>query len=424
MNKGSKSNSFKKLIIALITIALFVSSIEVGLATSLEIRGTPYDTGSTTSENFSWDFKTFSGFAYPIRVPYGVLLATGGGERLQYVDNGQNPAIGSTNPTANVIDDGELIYSTRQVAAAYEVFDNENDVTKISFYHMLFLFGRPYCAVDNDATNLANIVLIQDPNDKITLREGETWWMSNGYSLSLNGVDVKGNKCWFSLNKDGKEIESGLISTDGTTDDKIFTADAEFGDNSEHVYFVTFVDSVFAGSNDNFVVFKYTWLVDKENPTVIEKDDEFGNFVVDQATESGIDMSNKETLTLTVDRDAKNFITDMWYFRLSDEGIGTNGGYVIYPAMMLPMSEAQAPPEQTPETEVLEEEIRSEEPIIVDMTETNLEKASELASEEPMPELTTENSHNVESQAMPGFGMPVTALCILSTLLLFRRRQS
>ena len=43
---------------------------------------------------------------------------------------------------------------------------------------------------------------------------GDVWEIGKGYSLTVNQVDVEGNKVWFSLSKDGEELESGIVYAD------------------------------------------------------------------------------------------------------------------------------------------------------------------------------------------------------------------
>ncbi|AKB76579.1 hypothetical protein MSHOH_0096 [Methanosarcina horonobensis HB-1 = JCM 15518] len=325
-----------------VALAIFVLTLILALAgtctaASVEIRGNPFDTGSTDAQNISWDFRSFGAFFFSAN-KYSNFL-NGSGEHLYFEDSGNSPSIGKDNPSASTIDEGELIYTTRQLPSKYKVFSEEENVTKVSFFYTLPLFGKSYCAIDNDATNLARILYQQDESEKKTLRAGETWDIAGGYSLTLNGIDIEGDKCYFSLYRNSTELETAVISTDGTIDDRIFTAEDEFGDNASHIYFLTLVDSVFASADADFAVFKYTWLIDKDKPLSIDSGDEFGSFEVDQALENLIVMSNADIITINVDADRKTNITDEWYFKTSDAGKGSNGGYVIYPAKTIIVEE-------------------------------------------------------------------------------------
>jgi S-layer protein (TIGR01567 family) len=307
------------------------------------ICGNPLDTNATSSDGFCWDATTFGGFNYPVNKHKDFVASENWwGERLQYIETDGQNELGKNNPGNHVIGECELVYSTRQFSNKYElVSDLELNAgttpAKLGgmFYYKLPWFGKPYVAVENDARQLANLVVNQIGDDKKELKAGDTWDLGKGYSLTVNQVDVEGNKVWFSLSKNGEELESGIVEADGTVESQTFTAQADFGDGKDQLYFITYVDSVFVGAADSFAVFKYTWLIDKDDIQIIENGDEYQGFEVKEASEGGIVLKNSNSITLTLDKDKKNYFTDSWYFQTSDEGKGSTSpsGYVIYPAM-------------------------------------------------------------------------------------------
>lgn len=396
-----RSIYLKNIVPTMVVLLLTLAFIQGCTAASVEVRGLPYDTGSIDGANFTWDFSTFSGFTFPVN-KYTNFANNGMGEHLYFEDKGGNPSLGSSDPTASIIDEGELVYYIKQYPDKYKVYSEESNVTKLSFYYTLPMFGKTYCAIDNDATNLAKILYKKKDEDRHVIKVGETWNISGGYSLNLVSVDIEGNKCYFTLDKDGEEIDTGVISVDGTKDDKIFTANATFGDSSEHTSFVTFVDSVFASSGDSFAVFKYTWLLDRDNTIQIESGDEFGEFEVDEALETGIKMSNKDSISLDID--GSTYFTDDWYFMASELGKGTNGGYVIYPALQVNTGEQTTSVAQT--ASMAEEDSSSEHEtiVVVDMAaedENTADKHQSMATE--VQETGVEDSTTTTSQTAPGF---------------------
>ncbi|WP_269848868.1 hypothetical protein [Methanosarcina horonobensis] len=76
-----------------------------------------------------------------------------------------------------------MIYTTRQLPSKYKVFSEEENVTKVSFFYTLPLFGKSYCAIDNDATNLARILYQQDESEKKTLRQERPGILPEGTAL-------------------------------------------------------------------------------------------------------------------------------------------------------------------------------------------------------------------------------------------------
>lgn len=334
------------------SIQKFLSSLFIALAICLmlplpglaapAIRGVPFDTNATSSDGFCWNATTFGGFNYPVNKHKNFVASENWwGERLQYIEKDGQKELGKNNPGNHVIGEGELVYSTRQFSNKYELVSdlglNANTTpSKLGgmFFYKLAWFGKPYVTVDNDARQLANIVITQGSSDKKELKAGDIWDIGKGYSLTVNQVDVEGNKVWFSLSKNGTEIESGIVNADGTVESQTFTATADFGDGTDQLYFTTYVDSVFVSSLYSFAVFKYTWLIDKDDILIIENGDEYQGFEVIETSEDGIVLENSKSITLNLDKDIKNYFTDSWYFQTSDEGKGStsSSGYVIYPA--------------------------------------------------------------------------------------------
>jgi S-layer protein (TIGR01567 family) len=306
------------------------------------LRGLPFDTNLTPSNGFSWNATSFGGFYYPVNKHKDFVASENWwGERLQYVEKDGQNELGKNNPGNHVIGEGELVYSTMPFPNKYELVSDLGldanttpaDLGGLTFDKLVW-FGKPYVCVGNDAVQLANIVITQGSSDKKELKAGDTWDLGKGYSLTVNQVDVEGDKVWFSLSKNGEELESGIVNASGTAEDKTFTATADFGDGTDQLYFITYVDSVFTSAIYSFAVFKYTWLIDKDDVLVLENGDEYQGFEVDNASEDGIVLTNSKSITLNLDKDVKNYFTDSWYFQTSDEGKGSTSlnGYIIYPA--------------------------------------------------------------------------------------------
>ena len=354
------------------------------------------------------------------------FVTKGWGEQLYYEDKtgSNNVPLGSSAPGNNVIDEEELIYKTVPYSSKYTLVSELGLDTNTSeemlggmFYYMLPWFGKPYIAVENDATQLAAVVCKQGESDKKTLKSGESWELGKGYVLTVHQVDVDGNKVWFSLYKDGEEIESGIIETDGTVESQTFIATVDFGDADDQLYFMTYVDKVFMGAVDSLAVFKYTWLIDKGNVMLIETGDEYQGLEVDAAEASGITLTNKDTITLDLDKDKKNDFTDSWYFQTSDEGKGSSGnGYVIYPAMDVTI-------EDNTVSESAENDVTEEVDITPEDTNSTVDNAgskSSPASQVEVSDSAPTESDEESSEQSPGFGL---LTCILGLCAGFVRRK-
>nr|WP_321496248.1 S-layer protein domain-containing protein [uncultured Methanolobus sp.] len=417
--------SQKKIVIGMVFL-LVMLVVAPCSATTVDIRGEPIDTGLTDADNISWDYSDFPGLYYAAN-KHSQIVA-GAGEHLYFEndDDGGNPSLGSANPTANVIDEGELIYTTKQVFSKYKVASEESNITKVTKFYTLSLFGANYCAVDNDATNLAKILMQQDASDKKTLKSGDEWTMKNGYSLVMNAVDVDGSKCYMTLYKNGEELDSGVISTDGSNDDRIYIVEDECSDGDDHIYFLTYVDSIFAGQVDNFAVLKYTWLADKDGYIEVTEGDEFGNFEVDEASATGLKLYNSDSLSISVDSDMPTLITGDLYFKTSDTQKGSNGGYILYPMKRITIDDTAA---TTVTTATSVEETGADETssgpedvvVVVDMSsdsETGYESSDDTNVEAEA--VSSETGSNAVENSIPGFELALTAVSISLVFLLKR----
>ncbi len=389
-----------------------------------KIRGLTLDTGINDASSFGWDATTFGAFCYPVNKHQNFVNdSIAWGERLWIEDiDSTHGSLGTSTPSNHVLDEGELVYSTKPFCCKYKLVselglsgDSIPEDMGSAFYWKLPFFAKPYIAIENDATQLSTIICMQGGSDKKTLRTGETWDLGKGYTLAVHQVDTDGNKVWFSLEKDGEVLESAIVEADGTVESQAFTATADFGDGNDQLYFVTYVDSVFMGSVDSLAVFKYTWLVDKDNVLVIENGDEYQGLEVKEASETGLVLKNPDTITIDVDADKKTYFTDSWYFQTSDEGKGTNGGYIIYPATDVTIEAEPAP--ESAENELAEVEISPD--------ETNSTADSSGSKASPAPEVRVSNSASSESddessEQSPGFGL---LTCILGLCAVFVRRK-
>ena len=75
--------------------------------------------------------------------------------------------------------------------------------------------AEKYVAIDDNADELCKLLVEFEDDDKKTLSTGEEWDLGSGYSLTANQIDLEGDKVWFSLKKDGREIDNEVATTGG-----------------------------------------------------------------------------------------------------------------------------------------------------------------------------------------------------------------
>jgi hypothetical protein len=145
---------------------------------------------------------------------------------------------------------------------------------------------------------------------------GEGWYLGGGFVLVPNQIDLEYEKVWFSLYKDGKELDSEVISC-GSEDhqDSVYAYTADIGGEDDVPVFTCYVDAVFRGTDSNIVQVKYVFLIDDE---VLElgTGDRFGCMEVVTASSDEVTLKNDDAIGLGAGN-TEHIMKDM-YFKVAD----------------------------------------------------------------------------------------------------------
>ncbi|WP_445475214.1 S-layer protein domain-containing protein [Methanococcoides methylutens] len=418
LKKGEINIKIKLAKKATLAILLFISlvlSVGVCSADSVTVRGEILDTGNVSS--ISWDGSNWGALHF-------ALNDAGSNTESVYYENvdTENPAIGAA-PSNNVIDKKELIYSTHTYNKKFKL-SAKTDATAVSTYSVIPLFGKKYIAVNDDASKMTTLITEQGGGSEKKLREGESWDLGNGYSLKVDQLDADAGKVFVILYKDGIELDSDVLDMDGTDDDRAFIVKDDIAGMEDVVYFATYLENTFKGTSVSFAIIKYTWLIDKDNIISIEEGDKFGLLKCREVSENWINMSNDAVITLEMDDTV--YFTDNWYFKTSKAGMGTDGGFLFYPAMNVVFGSVtktenvvEVPPSTENETETIEETTYEAGPVVVEDETVVSSSASsaDVSTIEYGPEEHVQTSEN-----LPGF-LSITAVAglVMSVFSLKRR---
>lgn len=296
--------------IAALSVVLIISSVSIGSAGwfSSEARG-PITNSSNNCSYICWNCSNWSPLYFDINNQNSST------EILYYqnLGNRTNPDIGGTNC---VIDEGELVYSTGVYSKEYKA-STKGGAAKLGSYSLIPWMCNKYVAVAGDAGKITPIVFEQDSNNKQTLKTGQVWELGNNYSLLCNRINLEGTKAWLSLYKDGKELKSDIVCTEGSPDNRTFVAKGDFAGISDAIFFITYIENALpcADDNESIIEFKYTWLIDKDNITTIEVGDKFGELECTEASLNSIKLSNPKRIELKIDGDTN--LTEDMYIRSS-----------------------------------------------------------------------------------------------------------
>ncbi|MDG6242844.1 MAG: S-layer protein domain-containing protein [Methanolobus sp.] len=144
------------------------------------------------------------------------------------------------------------------------------------------------------ATGKLSKVLI-DEDDKKSVYSGSSLVLEEGYRLNIVEVDVNGNNVWVTLAKDGKEVDSDIVSGSGT-----YGYEEELGSDKVPIIAIHF-DSIFRGTETNAVFIQGIFQI-SEDYIELESGDTFGRMEVKTFDSNAIVMENKDSITLTRDR--------------------------------------------------------------------------------------------------------------------------
>ncbi|MCK4459322.1 MAG: hypothetical protein KAU52_06335 [Methanosarcinales archaeon] len=276
----------------------------------VEIRGEVVNITGTQEADLVWNAYNFAGFWYDLDDD----LMT---ENLVIMAGALN------NPTNDrTIDEGALVYTTHPVFHEYELHENENLTVESDHpggdcgYYIEGFMADEYVAIDNNADKLCKLLVEFEDGDKKTLATGEKWYLGGEFVLVPNQIDLEYGRVWFSLYRDGKEIDSEVISCgSGDPHDRVYTYNADIGGEEDIPVFSCYVDAVFRGIDSNIVQVMYVLLIDDAVFT-IDTGDEFGSMEVVTASSAGITLINDETIDL--DAGATEQIMEDMYFRVAD----------------------------------------------------------------------------------------------------------
>ncbi|PXF61976.1 MAG: hypothetical protein C4B59_01765 [Candidatus Methanogaster sp.] len=446
----------KKIILPLALVALMVLAMvgaasaasadeEVTSVGSIEVRGTiaELDADNDTIANstgaplyvldgdvyldgdqpgFQWDYSSFAGFWYDLdddlQTENMTILETP-------PDSGSPLAYGGSREIA----EGGLVYTTHSVFQEYELHqdiepDPSRGQTKMEEEYAQYLEQGPnstglcvesdnaggdcgyfiegwmaekYIAIDGNADELCKLLVEFEDDDKKTLSTGEEWDLGSGYSLTANQIDLEGNKVWFSLKKDGRELDNEVATTGGDrSQERVYTYTVDLAGETDIPVFSCYVDAVFRGTDSNVVQIMYVFLID-EDVIEIDTSDTYGAMEVMSATKKGIRLTNDET-TLDLDLDTTEHIMGNMYFETADDDV--NDHIRFYPFVEYTIGEGGVEPEknETPiETPTPEANVTPTE--VVTPTPEPTAPAVETATAEP----TTSPTETATDKKTPGF---------------------
>jgi S-layer protein (TIGR01567 family) len=243
-----------------------------------DVRGTVIDP-STTNE-FTWTPYNFEGFYYDIDNDVGT-------ESLKATISG------------NRIDEKDLVYTSSPQPVKFKFTDwGKYDV--IGFMADKYFAGYNNQTAFTDEASVINEgqlrKVLLDSDDSQTIASGSVLPLQEGYELRIKQVDLNGNKVFLALARDGKEIDSKVVTPSGDSKDRAsnYMYKVDMGSEKDVPMIIAHVQSVFTSTESNLATVDAVFQV-SDSPESVEEGEVHGKMKVETLDSDGITMNNADS---------------------------------------------------------------------------------------------------------------------------------
>ncbi|AKB20932.1 S-layer protein domain-containing protein [Methanosarcina sp. WH1] len=255
----------------------FAPIVETSKPGNYELRGTVHDEVFDTTV---WTPFNFEGFYYNID---------------------ENVSTESLTLTKEIsgrsVDNEVLVYSTSPALVKFE-HEGWGSYEVVGFMAEKYFAGYPDNTLGNSKSvsvlsdSILAKVLIDDDNKK-SMFTGSSITLENGYSLKASEVDVSGEKVIFELYKDGKLVDSEIISQNG---DYIYEADIGKAEGVPMI--AVHINTVFRSQETDAVFIEGVFQI-SDDYIELSQGDSFGRMEINTISSSGIKMKNDDSISLS-----------------------------------------------------------------------------------------------------------------------------
>jgi S-layer protein (TIGR01567 family) len=177
--------------------------------------------------------------------------------------------------------------------------------------------GEAYVAIDNNADELCKLLVEFEDDDKNTLSTGEEWDLGGGFVFNVTGIDTADEKATVQLSKNGGLLDTGILDTSGSEQDRVYTYTADIGGEEDIPVFSCYVNAIY--SETDTVEIMYVFLIDND-VLEIETTQTYGAMEVLTASSMEVVLNNDEA-TLDLDIDSTEHIMGNMYFKTADDNV-------------------------------------------------------------------------------------------------------
>jgi PGF-pre-PGF domain-containing protein len=183
--------------------------------------------------------------------------------------------------------------------------------------------GEPYYVVSNEGSDwyLSELLIDEDEGDTHLLAIGQTLTFGEeGLALTPVEIDVDRGKVWFTLTRDGEEVDCSVIE-----EGNVYKYEEVLNENGyyDNCVLKFIVETVSEGINTNLVKINSTQLVFSDIVKVETPDSElFDDFEVTTVGDDTLRITfdkPDDNITLTKDN-TTSFLNDRFHFRMNEDG--------------------------------------------------------------------------------------------------------
>ncbi|NPE29569.1 S-layer protein [Methanococcoides sp. SA1] len=267
----------KYMLIILILFSLICTAASAQGATGDRI----WDADANMTLEYTWTAQSYSGFYYDL--DSGISSET----LTINLDSDSDRSIG----------DGDLVYSTKPIETDFE--HNE-----WGSYQVIGFMAERYFAGYTDDSDFArdDVSLISegqlakvltDDDDKKSFFAGSSLVLEEGYKLSIVEVDLDGNKVLVSLTKDGKQVESTVLSSGND-----YVYENDLGSAEDVPIIAVHFAEIFRGTETNAIFVQGTFQI-SDQYVEIDGGDDFGRMEIQTVSANEISMENNADISLS-----------------------------------------------------------------------------------------------------------------------------
>ena len=323
-----------------------------------ELRGSVANLGVN---QYTWDNSTFSGFYYDIDKNLGAETLT---MRLSNV----NPARATLSDLVDANNQRGITYFTKgqdkqfkfKLWGSYKVigfladryfaaYNNYAPTPEMEAADVGVMYLADKSKNDNLMINEQISKVLMDDNKEITMTTENPLKLGEGYQLAIKNVDVKGNKAYVELSKNGQVVDSAVVqpSIDNAgMADKTYYYKVDLGDTKEIVQIAIHFKNAFTGSDTNIATVDGEFQI-SDTVTPLKSDQQYDKMSIRNVnpTDYTITMDNKDNqVTLSKNKDV--VLMENIHIKTADQDTITADQplrYYIYKAATIPVASADVP---------------------------------------------------------------------------------